>query len=373
MIRRKTYIHLILVLCACTMIFTQIHAQTKKKSPIKLERAKILKNTTVGGEQIKELIGDVIITRDDMKIECQQAYHYQIADKIVFVRDVHYSDSLRDMWADKIIYYVDKDSMEAEGSVKIVQNKYESYSRKAFYSEERRKVYLRDNVKMFDLEKHVTMTGKRGYGDELMEYARVRGNAEMIKKDSLDKVEMTVDAVQIEYFSADDYAQAKDSVKIFQGDVTGNCGLMTYFLNDKRALMVDNPMIFREPDELMGDSIYMYLSDEKLDKIEIFGNASVISPVEQSEKDEKNQMYGKRMYIYIVDDNIKTIDVLGNARSIYYIYEEEKGKTPVSKGANSVSGDKIYLFFNEGELETIHVAGGTEGIYYPADYQGDIE
>ena len=372
MICRKINIYLVLVLCACSMILSSILAQ-EKKSPIRLERAKILRNTTAGGEQIKELIGDVIITRDDMKIECQQAFHYQVADKIVFVKEVHYSDSLREMWADKIIYYVNKDSMEAEGSVKIVQDEYESYSRKAYYSEERRKVYLRENVKILNLENHVTMTGKRGFGDESMKYARVRGNAEMIKKDSLDKIEMTVDAVEIEYFNADDYAQAKDSVKIYQGDVTGNCGLMTYFLKDKKTLMVDNPMIFRDPDELEGDSIYLYLKDEKLEKIEIFGNASVISPVEESEKDEKNQMYGKRMYIYIVDDNIKTIDVVGNARSIYYIFEEAQGKAPVSKGANSVSGDKIYLFFNEGDLETIHVAGGTEGIYYPSDYQGVIE
>jgi len=355
---------------------TVIAGENKKADsvPIVLERADKLRNTSVGNETIKELIGNVFITRGDMGIECQHAYHYQTAQKIVFIRDVHYSDSLRDMWAEKVIYYVDTDSLEAIGSVKIEQGKYQGFSRIANYSEAKRKVYLTNDVKLIHREESTVLTGDQGFGDETMKYARVTGErAELAKIDSAGKAETTIFAKKIEYFDSLQIALATDSVDIMHGEITGYCELLTYYNGEDKALMEVDPVLMRDLDEIKGDSIYLYFADENLNRIEIFGRASVISPVVDGKPGQFNQMYGQEMYVNVVDDKMTDITVVGSARSIYYVYEDTKDKGKKYKGANSASGDKIFLIFSDGELETIHVAGGTEGTYYPSDYAGEIE
>ena len=357
------------VFCQAVLFISILGAQENKaRLPVVLERANVLKNRAVGDENIKELIGNVYITRGEMGIECEHAYQYQQAGKIIFIQDVHYADSLRDMWADRVTYFIEADSLKAVGSVKIVQDKYEAYSRRAYYSEERRNVYLEESVKLIDLENFVVLTGRRGFGDETLEYARVTGDAKMVKSDSLGESETTIISLKIENFQKESRAQATDSVKVYQEDITGDCGKFQYFLDQRKALMELNPMIFRQSDELKGDSIYLYFFEDKLDRIEIFGEASVLSPLEDGGEGEFNRMYGNRMFIEIFEDKIKKMTVIGNARSIYYLYEDGE-----SKGVNSASGDRIYLRFHEGKLEAINVAGGTEGTYYPSDYGGEIE
>jgi hypothetical protein len=102
--------------------------------------------------------------------------------------------------------------------------------------------------------------------------------------------------------------------------------------------------------------------------MEIFGNASVLSPVEGGKPAELNQMFGDQMLIEIADEQVSNITVKGKARSLYFLYE--KGE---AKGANNASGDKIYLEFEQGKVNKIRIAGGAEGIYYPPDYEGEVE
>jgi lipopolysaccharide export system protein LptA len=303
-----------------------------------------------------------------MVIECEYAVHYKEAGRIVFERNVYYVDSLRHLWADKVIYYIDSDSLEAIGKVKIMQTDYEGHCYHAYYSHNREDLTMHRDVILQEQKRNITLTGYKGFGDKTLEYARVFGQAQLVKKDSLDKTELTIDAEKIEYFNQESRAQALDSVVILREDITGNCGELQYFMQDKRALLTINPVVMREQDELKGDSIYLYFKEEKIDHIEIFGNASALSPAEGGSPGDFNKMYGQQMLVEVENDKISDITVTVNARSLYYLFENQE-----FKGINKASGDKIFLHFSEGKIETIQVAGGTEGTYFPPDYKGIIE
>ena len=339
-----------------------------EKPPVVLERSKILKNRIMGGETVKELIDDVRITRGDMTIDCDYAIHFQETGKIVFEQNVYYTDSLRDLWADRVIYFIENDSLEAIGSVKIIQGAYETRCRRANYSDQRQDVYLYRDVELFHYEENMILTGEEGFGDRTLKYAEVFNNAQMVKIDSLGETEITITAHKIAYFDPEARAQASDSVEILKDEVTGYCEIFQYFTGDDCALMEVEPVVFRELDEIKGDSIYLYFTEEKIEHIEIFGHASVFSPPEGGQEGDLNKMFGRRMFIYLLDGQIEKIDVAGNARSLYYLYEKEE-----YKGVNRATGDKIYLWFTEGKIDKINVAGGTEGVYYPPDYPGIIE
>ncbi|NQS97306.1 MAG: hypothetical protein HQ591_02520 [candidate division Zixibacteria bacterium] len=339
-----------------------------EKPPVILERAKILKNRIMGGETVKELIDDVRITRGDMTIDCDYAIHFQETDKIVFEQNVHYSDSLRDLWADRVIYFIENDSLEAIGSVKIIQDMYEAHCSQANYTDQRKNVYLYRDVELFHHQENIILTGEQGFGDRTLKYAEVFKNAQMVKFDSLGETEITITAHKIAYFNPESRAQASDSVEILKDEVTGNCEILQYFTEEDYALMEVEPVVFRELDEIKGDSIYLYFVEEKIEHIEIFGHASVFSPPEGGQEGDFNKMFGNRIFIYLLEGQIEKIDVAGNARSLYYLYEKEE-----FKGVNQATGDKIYLRFAQGKIETINVAGGSEGTYYPPDYPGIIE
>ena len=355
---------LLIVSVLCNMI--KVHGQAKP--PLVLERAQVLNNKTIAGESVKELIGQVRISRGDMVIDCDYAVHYQKADKIIFEKQVHYADSLRDLWADKVTYFVKSDSMKAEGSVKIVQDQYEGRCFTAYYSDQRENVYLQRNVHLWHKEKNLELTGFKGFGDKTMEYAKVTGLAHLVKQDSLGKVELTIDAEIIEFFNSSSWARASDSVKIVREDVTGYCDTLHYYTEGKYALMLTEPVVFRVRDEMRGDSIFMYFKGEAIDRLEIFGHASAFSPPEHSPGGELNKMFGQRIFIYLANDKVERILVLGNARSLYYLFEKEE-----AKGINKASGDVIYLGFADGLLKTINVSGGSEGTYYPPGWKGVVE
>jgi lipopolysaccharide export system protein LptA len=303
-----------------------------------------------------------------MAIECNYAVHYQQQGRIVFENQVHYSDSLRNLWAQKVIYYIDTDSMEAIGSVKVLQNVYEGYCYRAYYSQERKNAYWERNVKLIHTEENIVLTGQKGFGDQSLEYAKVFITAQLVKYDSLGESEITIDADTVEYFHSCSFAQAFDSVKIAQKDITGDCQLLHYFVKDSKAEMLENPVVFRQAEEMKGDTIDIFFTQRKLDKLEIFGEASAFSPVEGGKEGEVNKMFGQQIFADIEEDKIKHITVVGNARSLYFLYE--KGEF---KGINRASGDKIYLTFKDGKLDIINVSGGSEGTFFPPDYKGEIE
>ena len=342
--------------------------QKPDKPPVVLEHAKILKNKVIGGESVKELIDSVRITRGDMIVDCNYAVHFQDMGRILFEKDVHYSDSLRDMRADRVTYFVDEDSLTAEGSVLITQELYEGRCNLAYYSNDRENIYMRQKVKLIKAADGITLTGRQGFGDKTMEYAWVAGDAHLVKKDSLDETEITIDAEKIEYFNAEAMALATDSVEVLKDDVKANSDTLEYYSDEKYALMYSDPVVFRTLDEMRGDSIYLYFVEESIDRIELFGHASALSAPEYGTGGEFNKMYGKSIVIRMMEDKVGSIVVVGNASSLYYLYEDQE-----PKGINKATGDKIYLDFSEGKLETIMVIGGSEGTYYPAEYPGIIE
>ena len=356
------------------ILFISLHSansnaaeQPEDIPPLVLEHAERLINRVVGDEIVKELIDDVLITRGDMSVECHHALLYERAEKIIFKRDVHYSDSLRDLWADRVVYYIDTDRMDAFGSVRILQDVYQINCQRAEYSDRREDVYLYDNVHLFELEENIELTGERGFGDKILEYIWVTDDAHLVQKDSTGGDKFTIDACKMEFFHAESRAQATDSVRIQQDDIIGYCQILQYFRGDEKALMQVDPIVVRDLEEMRSDSIYIYFQEEKINRIELYGHASAVSPAEFKEG-EFNQIYGGEIFIQLKDEELDNIWVRENARSIYFLVQKED-----PQGANSVSGDRMKLFFTEGELEIIQVIGGVEGVYYPEQYQGVIE
>ena len=343
-------------------------AQEAKKPPVVLEHAKILRNKVIRGESVKELVDSVRISRGGMVIDCNYAVQFERLGRILFEQEVHYSDSARDLWADRVTYFIDEDSLLAEGSVKTVQELYEGYCNIANYSNDRENIYMFQNVKLIKSDEGVVLTGRRGFGDKTMEYARVAGAAHMVKTDTLGETEITVDAETIEFFNDKSMALATDSVEVLKDDVKANSDTLEYYSAEKYALLYSDPVVLRELDEMRGDSIYMYMAGESIDRIELYGHASALSAPEFGAGGDFNRMYGRTIVIRLREGKIDNIVVTGNASSLYYLFEDMQ-----PKGVNKATGDRIDLSFLQGKLETIKVIGGAEGTYYPADYKGVIE
>ncbi|MBC8205349.1 MAG: hypothetical protein H8E87_07550 [FCB group bacterium] len=339
----------------------------KTPPPLILKHAERLINRERGGEIVKELIDNVWITRGDMSIKCEHAFHYEKAERIEFEREVYYADSLRELWADKLIYYIASDRLTAMGSVKIVQDTYETQCVRAEYSDQREDVHLYYDVHIYETAENMELTGDQGYGDKTMEYARVTGNCQLLQYDSTGAELMRIDAKMMEYYHSESRAQATDSVKIYKDDVTGSCRILKFFREEDKAVMFINPVVMRGLEEMRGDTIHIFFREEKISMIELFGSASALTPAEYVEG-EYNQLYGGYIMVQLEEQKVKFIDAVDNAKSVYFLAEDEK-----PKGANSVSGDRLMLNFTGGELETINVITGVEGTYYPEGYRGVIK
>jgi hypothetical protein len=83
------------------------------------------------------------------------------------------------------------------------------------------------------------------------------------------------------------------------------------------------PMIWAQGSQLSGDTIFLQLKNKKLDNMNMFPNAFIVN-IEKNDSVHFNQVAGKRMRGYFKDDKLNRMDINGNAETIYFSRDSAK-------------------------------------------------
>ena len=158
---------------------------------------------------------------------------------------------------------------------------------------------------------------------------------------------------------------AKDSVKIVRGSFSainnysiyyrGDDKFFTYKLKEER----EQPLVWYEASQIIGDSIFVYLKDNSLSWINIIGSAFILSENAGSNF-RFDQVSGSNIKLYFQDDDLIRTNVEGNLLSIYYLYDKEE-----PNGLVKSSADKADLIFDNGKIAKVKLYGTPESEYHP--------
>ncbi len=343
-----------------------------------------LKGKVVNGESIREVIGNVIITKDDVKITCNKAIQYlarneaKLIGNVIIVQDsvtiktergryfgkteltiadttVHLNKIGMNLIADRGRYNLSTKIARFYGDIKFKDASTELTSDSLFYNEVNEKIFALGNVIVLDSVSvvkadslihfrktkftngfgNVQITSKESnltiFGDTLVDnkekkIMQVSGNPflrqiEKLTNNQFDTLFIQSKTMEVNSDSTKELI-AKDSVKIIRGDF----------------LSKNDYTIYNQSEEL----ITILRQEEKLAPILWYENSQIV---------------GDSIYIKMDSSKIKSVNIFYEA---ILISEDSTYEFRY----NQMSGDTIKLSFTDGKLSETDVKGNVLSIYY---------
>lgn len=143
-----------------------------------------------------------------------------------------------------------------------------------------------------------------------------------ITQEIKDKKQNTLIGDTINYVQKDStIIKAYHKVKIFKTDVQGIADTMVYSTYDSTLTLYHQPVMWHKVNQLSGQVITVYFSNNKIDKINIPENTFIVSQIDTI---HYNQIKGKLLWAYFKADTLRRIDIVGNAQAVYYLQNDKK-------------------------------------------------
>ncbi len=351
------------------------------------------------------LMGNVIIKQDTVTIKTPEGFYYgnekrafsnrgiELDDKKViltategeyffklqqanFRYNVKLYDTASTLTSQRLIYYRKLNNATAYENVKIVESENTIYSDSLIHLRTEKISYAFSNTLL-----HNTKDGLFIFGNHLEDY-RAK-NYSLIDKDPLlvqfdttyndrrDTI-IRVDTMMIRSVRMEAYRDtsnlfiAKDSVKILRGDFSSVNDVSWFNRKDghidtwKQTDSSRIPVLWYGLSQMSGDSIRIYLADNKISSISISKNAMLIS---QNEKYPKryDQISGNLVKLFFKENQLHRTEVLGNALSYYYFYDEDEETNGIIKA----SARTILVFFKDKKVQDVKMYGDPKNEYHP--------
>ena len=153
--------------------------------------------------------------------------------------------------------------------------------------------------------------------------------------------------------------KAFHKVKIFREDFQALCDSIVYDFEDSVITMYTEPIMWAEGSQMTADKIEIHTKNEKIDFFKLIQTAFVIN---QKDTARFDQIRGKEMIGYIRNNKLSRIDVFGNGQTIYFTKDQEE-----IVGVNYAESSDLIIYLKNGEVDRINLIKQPEGTLYPLD------
>jgi lipopolysaccharide export system protein LptA len=316
-------------------------------------------------------------------------------DKAVFQNKVKLVDTSSTLHSNLLIYYKQQGRSIAIGNVKIVDSTNIIYADTLVHFRDSRISIADSHVKIISISNNSII-----YGNHLEDYPGIFytlvtenplfiqiDSSYVMKKDTVaasvindtvannlnkdtSKV-LLIDTLVIRSLKMEAYRdtlnifKAEDSVRIVRGNFSSKNDFTIYFRRKSKIItyklnsQAGQPVIWYDNTQLTGDSVAIYLVNNKIDKLEVFQNAFILSHNEKY-KDRYDQISGNKVIIHFDDNGIRETEVFGGVHSIYYLYDnnEPNGMTKSSSGYAKI------LFVNK-QVDEVKLYSSPVSEFYP--------
>ncbi len=319
----------------------------------------------------KYIYSDTLVTLEDghVVLSADSGYYYFNLKKSVFNSDVQLVDSVSILNSDKLTYLNDIQKAIAVGNVNISDRESIITCDSLVHLRENNISNAFNNVQITNPKQRLTI-----YGDELFDegknnYTRIVGNPLLIKIDTTANGKKDTLFIRANMFEAIEDSTKKlvatDSVKIIRGDLFSVNNYSVLYREENKLVTFRRknekvaPVLWFTNSQLVGDSISIYIRDNKLDSIEIRNNSVILSKNELYQF-RFDQISGENINLYFNKDGLIRTEVLDEVLSIYYLYEEEK-----PNGVMKSSANKAKMEFEKNKVVGVSMYGAVESEYHP--------
>lgn len=349
-----------LLIFSLLLFLTYDYSQDK----IQINYADSLIGKTINGEQVREAIGNVSLTHNNVKIFCNRVQQYFDENKAELFGNVKVIKDTMTITAPMGIYYGNESKVICSEGATLNDTKTTLKANYGIYLFNTDLASFKGNVKIYD-NKSYTITS------DALDYFRsinksfARGNVKIVT----DSATIYSDSLVYEKFIG--IATATSNVKIETESSVINSDRLVYYENEKKSIadddvkivfLSDNATIYGNHGENYERKHYAFVKGKShLIQLEKKKDLSQDTLLIYSDKMEAFRI--KPEY-YIARDSVKVIrsDFLSSSQVGYY-FKDITGKggvislsisPAVWKDSLQVTGDSIYAFFKD-EIDRIYV------------------
>ncbi len=133
-----------------------------------------------------------------------------------------------------------------------------------------------------------------------------------------------------------------NNVRMYRIDMQAICDSLVGDSRDSCMTMYDNPVVWNENRQILGEVIKVYTNDSTLRETHVIGQALSIEMCD--EENHYNQVSSQVQDSYYVDGNIRQIHAIGNVKAVYYPVDEEDGSLML---LNYTETDTLRMYMTE--------------------------
>lgn len=365
---------------------------------IELRSANKMENTTIGGEQVRDFVGNVHfvqpsesggsvrlwcdralqfvnsrriecfgnvrIVRDDVTLAGKEGTYYDRTRRARFPKGVRLERPGTVLIADEGEYETDEDRAHFTGNVVVVDSVSTTTCDDLTYFEKGDRSIAVGRVKIVSPGDGVTVLGDSlvHFGD--IDYTIIPKHPTLVQVDTsdlgrLDTLVVVAKTMEAYRDTSHRYV-AKDSVMLVRNEMAAVSGQGVYMPQRGLLILTKQPIVWYDENQVSGDSIAVRLEDRKLRSVFVRGRAMAASRSDTNLVQRFDQLTGRTLTLFFASGKIERIIAESQSTSLYYLFDD---KTP--NGANKSSGDRIIVQFTDGQVDEISVSGGVEGQYMP--------
>ena len=146
-------------------------------------------------------------------------------------------------------------------------------------------------------------------------------------------------------------------VRSFREDLQSVCDSLVYDSKEKQITMYDNPIVWTDKQQLLGEEIRVYLNDSTIDSTHVDRQALT---VEQMDSTHYNQITGREIRAYFDAGNLKETHVIGNVYIVYYPLDSDSTLI----GLNYAETSLLKMFMKDKKMSKMWTPEVT-GTLYP--------
>ena len=155
------------------------------------------------------------------------------------------------------------------------------------------------------------------------------------------------------------YFEAYPRVRVFSDSLQGVGDSLFYSLEDSVFRFFKSPVVWAKENQILGDTLYLFLKNKKPERLFVFENALAISRVDSTPY--FNQLKGNRLNALFDDGEMYQMTAKGSAENVYYFQDEKKKFISVNKS----TCDAIVILLKNNEPQKVSFLNKYEGTAYP--------
>ena len=216
------------------------------------------------------------------------------------------------------------------------------------------------NVFIQDTTNNYIITGDYGWYNENTSESMVTERALMIQTFDTDSLFLHADTLRSNVDSLNNnIIRAYNKVKFFKSDLQGKADSLIYLESDSILTFYKNPVMWSEDNQIIGDTISVTMSNDKIDKLIVDQNGFIIAKVDSL---NFNQIKGRELTGQFIENELRKLYVVGNVEVVYFPVSDAEEKVI---GYNKVECSNLTLELKDSEIQRIKIIEKSDGELHP--------